>query len=266
MGRYRIEAIVESEIRMSGHSKWATIKRSKGKTDAARGKLFNRLIREITVAARMGGGDINANPRLRSAVSSARTANMPGKNIDNAIQKGTGQLEGVSYEEIIFEGYGPGGIAIMIECLTDNRNRTVAEVRHTLTKHGGNLGQTNSVSWMFKSKGVIRVPKEAVAEDNLMEVALDAGAEDLSVQEDGFEITTSHDAFEAVRLAIEKAKVKVSSAEIMKLADNPVTVEGDNAAKVLRLLDALDELDDTQHVYSNFDMSEETMAKLAKEQ
>ncbi|MGA3051997.1 MAG: YebC/PmpR family DNA-binding transcriptional regulator [Chitinispirillaceae bacterium] len=250
---------------MSGHSKWATIKRSKGKADAARGKLFNRLIREITVAARMGGGDIEGNPRLRSAVTSARTANMPGKNIDNAIQKGTGQLEGVSYEEIIFEGYGPGGIAIMIECLTDNRNRTVAEVRHALTKHGGNLGQTNSVAWMFKSKGVIRVPKEAMAEEPLLEIALEAGAEDLSLQGDEFEIITAPDAFEAVRQAIEKADVKASSAEITKLADTPVTLEGENAAKVLRLLDAIDELDDTQHVYSNFDMSEETMAKLGKE-
>ena len=189
-GRYRMKNSIESEVCMSGHSKWATIKRSKGKTDAARGKLFNRLIREITVAARMGGGDIDANPRLRSAVSSARTANMPGKNIENAIQKGTGQLEGVSYEEIIFEGYGPGGIAIMIECLTDNRNRTVAEVRHALTKHGGNLGQTNSVAWMFKSKGIIRIPKDAMTEDQLMEIALEAGAEDLSLQEDEFEITT----------------------------------------------------------------------------
>jgi YebC/PmpR family DNA-binding regulatory protein len=250
---------------MSGHSKWATIKRSKGKTDAARGKLFNRLIREITVAARMSGGDIEANPRLRSAVSSARTANMPGKNIESAILKGTGQLEGVSYEEITFEGYGPGGIAVVIECLTDNRNRTVADVRHALTKHGGNLGQTNSVAWMFKSKGIIRVPKDAMPEDKLMEIALDAGADDMSLQDDEFEITTAYDTFETVRQAIEKANVKPTSAEISKVADNPVTVDGENAAKVLRLLDALDELDDTQHVYSNFDISEETMAKLEKE-
>ena len=250
---------------MSGHSKWATIKRSKGKTDAARGKLFNRLIREITVAARMGGGEIESNPRLRSAVSSARTANMPGKNIDNAILKGTGQLEGVSYEEISFEGYGPGGIAIVIECLTDNRNRAVSEVRHALTKHGGNLGQTNSVAWMFKSKGIIRVPKDAMPEDRLMEIVLDAGAEDLSLQEDEFEITTAFDTFEAVRQALEKANVKPSAAEISKVADNPVTVEGENAAKVARLLEALDELDDTQNVYTNADMSEETMEELGKE-
>ena len=182
---------------MSGHSKWATIKRSKGKADAARGKVFNRLIREITVAARMGGGDINSNARLRTAISSARTANMPGKNIENAILKGTGQLEGVSYEEVTFEGYGPGGVAILIECMTDNRNRTVAEVRHVLTKHGGNLGQTNSVSWMFKSKGIIRVPKAAMAEDALMEMVLEAGAEDMALEGDEYEITTAPEAFEA---------------------------------------------------------------------
>jgi YebC/PmpR family DNA-binding regulatory protein len=250
---------------MSGHSKWATIKRSKGKTDAARGKLFNKFIREITVAARMGGGEIESNPRLRSAITSARTANMPGKNIESAILKGTGQLEGVSYEEINFEGYGPGGIAVVVECLTDNRNRTVSEVRHTLTKHGGNLGQTNSVAWMFKSKGVIRVPKDAMPEDRLMEIALEAGAEDLSLQDDEFEITTAFEAFETVRQALEKANVKMASAEISKIADNPVTVEGENAAKVMRLLEALEELDDTQHVYSNFDISEETMQKLEKE-
>jgi YebC/PmpR family DNA-binding regulatory protein len=250
---------------MSGHSKWATIKRSKGKTDAARGKLFNKFIREITVAARIGGGDIESNPRLRSAIQGARTANMPGKNIESAIQKGTGQLEGVNYEEITFEGYGPGGIAVVVECLTDNRNRTVSEVRHALTKHGGNLGQTNSVAWMFKSKGIIRIPKDAMPEDALMELALEAGAEDMALQEDEFEITTAFEAFETVRKTLEKANLKPTSAEISKIADNPVTVEGDNAAKVLRLLDALDELDDTQHVYSNFDMSEETMEKLEKE-
>ena len=213
----------------------------------------------------MGGPDINSNPRLRSAVSSARTANMPGKNIDNAILKGSGQLEGATYEEVSFEGYGPGGVAVVVECLTDNRNRTVAEVRHTLTKHGGNLGQTNSVAWMFKSKGLIRVPKDAMPEDKLMEVVLEVGAEDMSLEGDEFEIVTGLEAFEPVKQALEKLNVTPTSAELSKVADNPVAVEGDNAAKVLRLLDALDELDDTQHVYSNFDMSEETMAKLEKE-
>ena len=250
---------------MSGHSKWATIKRSKGKADAARGRMFNRLIREITVAARMGGGDINANPRLRSAVMSARTQNMPGKNIENAILKGTGKLEGVSYEEVTFEGYGPGGVALLIECMSDNRNRTVAEVRHVLTKHGGNLGQTNSVAWMFKSKGIILVPKAGITEDQLMEIALEAGADDLSSEGEEFEITTSFEAFETVRHALEKANIKPSSAELTKIGENPVMLEGDNASKVVKLVDALDELDDTQHVYANFDVSAETMAKLEKE-
>ncbi len=249
---------------MSGHSKWATIKRSKGKTDAARGKLFNRLIREITIAARSGGGDINANPRLRSAVSSARAANMPGKNVESAIMKGTGQLEGVSYEEVTFEGYGPGGIAVMIECMTDNRNRTVAEVRHALTKHGGNLGQSNSVAWMFKSKGIIRIPKESMAEDALMEVVLDAGAEDMELDGDEFAVTTAPDTFEAVRTALDKVNIQPSSAELSKIADNPVKVEGENVAKVIRLMETLDDLDDTQHVYANYDISDEDMDKYAE--
>jgi YebC/PmpR family DNA-binding regulatory protein len=250
---------------MSGHSKWATIKRSKGKADAARGKVFNRLIREITVAARMGGGDVNSNPRLRTAVSSARTANMPGKNVENAIMKGTGQLEGVAYEEVTFEGYAPGGVALLIECMTDNRNRTVAEIRHILTKHGGNLGQTNSVARMFKSKGVIMVPKTAISEDKLMEIVIDAGAEDMTLEGDEYEITTGFESFESVRQALEKAKITPTSAEISKVAEIPVPVEGDVASKVINIMEALDELDDTQHVYSNFDVSDETLAKLKKE-
>lgn len=247
---------------MSGHSKWATIKRAKGKADAARGKLFNRLIREITIAARMGGGDVDSNPRLRSAVSSARAANMPNKNIESAILKGTGQLEGVSYEEITFEGYGPGGVAVMIEAMTDNRNRTVAEVRHALTKHGGNLGQSNSVAWMFKSKGVITVPKDAMAEDSLMELVLEAGAEDMVLQGEEYEISTPTDAFDAVREALVNAGIEPSSAELTKVVDNPVKVEGDNAAKIMKLVDALDDLDDTQNVYAGFDIEDEELDKL----
>jgi YebC/PmpR family DNA-binding regulatory protein len=249
---------------MSGHSKWATIKRSKGKTDAARGKLFNRLIREITITARMGGGEVDSNPRLRSAVNSARAANMPGKNIESAILKGTGQLEGVSYEEITFEGYGPGGIAVMIECMTDNRNRTVSEVRHALTKHGGNLGQSNSVAWMFKSKGIFEVAKEAMAEDALMEVVIEAGAEDMQVYGDSYEISTTPEAFENVRTALEKVKVQPVSAEITKVADNPVKIESENVSKVMHLMEALDELDDTQHVYANYDISDEDMEKYSE--
>jgi len=247
---------------MSGHSKWATIKRAKGKADAARGKLFNRLIREITIAARMGGGDINANPRLRTAVSAARASNMPGKNIDSAIQKGTGQLEGVNYEEITFEGYGPGGVAIMIEVVTDNRNRIVSEVRHLLTKYGGNLGTTNSVARMFAAKGIITVPQDAMGEDALMELVLEAGADDMSLEGDEYEISTPVDAFDAVREALVAAKVEPSSAEITKVVDNPVSLEGDNASRIMKLVDALDELDDTQHVYAGFDLSDEEAEKL----
>lgn len=249
---------------MSGHSKWATIKRSKGKVDAARGKLFNRLIREITIAARMGGGDITANSRLRSAVSNARGANMPSKNVESAILKGTGQLEGVSYDEITFEGYGPGGIAVMVDCMSDNRNRTVAEVRHALTKHGGNLGQANSVAWMFKAKGIIRVANDAMAEDNLMEVALEAGAEDMQLDGDEYEISTAPETFEDVRTALEKVGIQPISAEVTKIPENPVKVEGDSVPKVMRLMDALDDLDDTQHVYANFDISDEEMEKLGE--
>jgi YebC/PmpR family DNA-binding regulatory protein len=244
---------------MSGHSKWATIKRSKGKADAARGKLFNRLIREITIAARMGGGDIDANPRLRSAVNSARGANMPNKNVESAILKGTGQLEGVSYEEVTFEGYGPGGIAVMIECMTDNRNRTVAEVRHALTKHGGNLGQSNSVAWMFKSKGVFRIARDAMAEESLMEVVIEAGAEDMHLDGDEYEVITAMETFEDVRAALEKVGVEPVSAELQKIPDNPVKVEGDNVGKVIRLMEALDDLDDTQNVFANYDISDEDM-------
>ncbi|MDR0308240.1 MAG: YebC/PmpR family DNA-binding transcriptional regulator [Chitinispirillales bacterium] len=247
---------------MSGHSKWATIKRAKGKADAARGKLFNRLIREITIAARMGGGDVAANPRLRSAVSAARAANMPNKNVDSAIQKGTGQLEGVNYEEITFEGYGPDGVAVLIEVVSDNRNRIVAEVRHLLTKYGGNLGQTNSVAWMFKAKGIITVGKAAMAEDALMELVLEAGADDMSLEGEEYEISTTVDAFDAVREALINAKIEPSSAEITKVVDNPVKVEGDNAAKIMKMVDALDDLDDTQHVYAGFDISDEELSKL----
>ena len=244
---------------MSGHSKWATIKRSKGKVDAARGKLFNRLIREITIAARMGGGDPDSNPRLRAAVSGARQANMPNKNMESAILKGTGQLEGVNYEEITFEGYGPAGIAIMIDCLTDNRNRTVAEVRHALTKHGGNLGQTNSVAWMFKSVGLIRVAKDSMSEDQLMEIALEAGADDMSLDGDEFEILTSVDAFENVKEQLEKVNITPASAEITKIPETPVKVESENVSKIMKLMETLDDLDDTQHVYANFDISDEDM-------
>lgn len=249
---------------MSGHSKWATIKRSKGKTDAARGKIFNRLIREITVAARMGGGDAEINPRLRTAVEKARTANMPGKNVETAILKGTGQLEGVSYEELTWEGYAPGGVAIVIESMTDNRNRSVAEVRHLLTKHNGNLGNANSVNWMFKSKGLLTIPKTAMDEENLIELVLEAGADDLDTSGEEYEITTAFEAFEPVKAALAKVGITPSSAELTKVAENMVKVEGENAGKLMKLVEAIDDLDDTQHVYTNADISDEDAEKYSK--
>lgn len=244
---------------MSGHSKWATIKRAKGKADAARGKLFSRLIKEITVAARIGGGDPDANPRLRSAVNTARTDNMPNKNIQSAIAKGTGKVDGVTYEEVTFEAYAPGGVAIVIETMTDNRKRTVADVRHVISKAGGNLGASNSVRWMFHSKGIITVAKDAMDEESLMEIILDAGAEDMVEEGDVFEITTPPERFEDVRAALKKSRIAPVSAELSKTPKNTVKVEGENVAKVLELINALDDLDDTQNVYANFDISEEDM-------
>jgi len=240
---------------MSGHSKWATIKRAKGKADAARGKLFNRFIREITIAARVGGGDPTSNPRLRTAIAAARGSNMPNKNIESAILKGTGQIEGVTYEEITFEGYGPNGVPILIETVTDNRNRIVAEVRHLLTKYGGNLGQTNCVAYLFKAKGMITIAKEVIGEDALMELVLEAGADDLSAEGEEYEISTSVDAFDTVREALVNAKLEPTSAEITKVVDNPVMLTEENAAKVMKMVDALDDLDDAQHVYAGFDLS-----------
>ena len=247
---------------MSGHSKWATIKRSKGKADAARGKIFSRLIREITIAARMGGGDKEGNPRLRTAIAAARAANMPGKNIDNAIAKGTGGIEGVNYEEMTLEGFAPGGVALLIECMSDNRNRTVSDVRHAMTKGGGNLGAANSVARMFKPKGIIRVPKTAKDEDALMEIALEAGAEDMVTDGEEYEISTTTESFENVRMALEKAGITPASAELSKVPDTTVRLEGESAFKVLRLLDELDELDDTQHVYANFEIDDSVMESL----
>ncbi len=249
---------------MSGHSKWAKIKRSKGNADAARGKIFSRLIREITIAARMGGGNPDGNPRLRSAIASARTANMPNKNVENAIAKGTGTLDGVMYEEFTLEGYAPGGVAVLVECMSDNRNRTVSEVRHAMTMGGGNLAAVNSVSWMFKPQGVILIDTKAKDEDTLMEVVLNAGADDMALDGDEYEITTRIEAFENVRAALEKAGITPISAELTKVPDNMVKLDEDKAIKVLRLIDELDELDDAQHVYSNLDVSEEVLEKYAK--
>lgn len=246
---------------MSGHSKWATIKRKKAANDAKRGALFTKLIREITIAAR-SGGDPDANPRLRTAIENARAQNMPNDTILKAIQRGTGELPGVVYEEVVYEGYGPGGAALFIEVTTDNRNRSAAEIRHILTKHGGNLGEPNSVAWLFDRKGSILIPKEGVDEEALMMTALDAGAEDILDQTDAYEVLTTQETFYAVRSALEGAGYTIASANLQMVPKSNVRVEGQEAVRLLKLLDALEESDDVQHVYSNFDMDESIMEEV----
>ncbi len=247
---------------MSGHSKWSTIKHKKGKEDAKRGKLFTKIQKEIMVSARMGGGDMDANPRLRTAVIAARGANMPNDNIQRAIKRGTGELPGVTYEQAEYEGYGPGGIAVLIECLSDNKNRTVAELRNLFSKHGGNMGEAGCVSWMFEKKGIIHVEKSKSDEETLMEKALDAGAEDMSAEDDIYEVITLMENFENVKSAIEEASIPIQYAEITMVPQNTVKVEEDKALKVLKLMDVIEDHDDVQHVYSNFDIPDEVMDKL----
>lgn len=248
---------------MSGHSKWSTIKHKKGALDAKRGKIFTKLIREITVAARMGGGDPESNPSLRTAISAARAQNMPSENITRAIKKGTGELEGTTYEEITFEGYGPGGVAVMVEALTDNRNRTVAEVRHLFSKYNGNLGEQGCVSWMFEKKGLIYFSKDSVDEDTLMEAALEAGAEDMNDEGSLWEVVTKPGDLEKVRDALIAKGFKPESSEVTMVPQSTVKLTGKDAATMLKLMDALEELDDSQKVYANFDISEEEMEKLS---
>jgi|SRR5688572_27533251 YebC/PmpR family DNA-binding regulatory protein len=249
---------------MSGHSKWHTIKHKKGAADAKRGKVFTRIIKELTVAARAGGGDPDSNPRLRTIVAEAKSVNMPAENIKRAIQRGTGELPGVSYEEATYEGYGPGGAAVIIECLTDNRNRTVGELRHLLSKNNGNLGETNSVAWMFSKKGYIVVDKKAADEEKLLTVVLEAGGDDLRDDEDSWEIITEPAAFEGVREAVKSLGIEPSSAEVAMLPQNYVKLEGKEASQMVRLMEALEEHDDVQHVWSNFDIEEkEIEASLA---
>lgn len=238
---------------MSGHSKWATIKRKKAATDAARGKVFTKVIKEITIAARDGGGDPNGNPRLRLAIASAKACNMPQDNITRAIKKGTGELEGVNYEEITYEAYAPHGVAVMIECVTDNRNRTVAELRHLISKHNGNLGESGSVAWMFERKGVITLPKDNHTEDDVMEVILDAGADDLKTEDEFFEVITSIENFETVRKTLEDKKYKIENAAIQQLAKNMIELDEKASADVIKFLEVLEEHDDVQNVYSNAD-------------
>jgi YebC/PmpR family DNA-binding regulatory protein len=244
---------------MSGHSKWSTIKHKKGAADARRGKIFTRLIKEITVAARMGGGNPDHNPRLRSAIAEAKSNNMPASNIDRAIKKGTGELEGVSYEEVTYEGYGPGGVAIMAEVITDNKNRTAGEIRKIFSKGNGNMGEQNCVGWMFDSKGLIVITKEAISEEKLMEVALEAGADDIEDEEDTFQVVTDPGSFQGVKDALEQAGVPMVSAKLDKIPQNTVRVEGKDAAQVLKLAEALEEHDDVQNVYANFDIDPDSI-------
>lgn len=245
---------------MSGHSKWATIKHKKGAADAKRGKVFTRLIKEITVAAKQGGGDPDGNPRLRTAILAAKAENMPADNIKRAVQRGTGEIEGLSYEEITFEGYGPGGVAIMVDVLTDNRNRAVSEIRHAFSKNGGNLGESGSVGYMFTKKGVITLEKSAADEEKLTEIVLESGAEDLNDQGEHWEILTGPKEFDAVRDAVKAAKLKPETAEVTMVPSTYQKLEGTQANAMLRLLDTLEDLDDTQNVYSNFDFDEATVA------
>lgn len=245
---------------MSGHSKWHTIKHKKGALDAKRGKIFTKLIKEITVAARTGGsGDVDANARLRKAVTDAKAQNMPNDTIDRAIKRGTGELEGVSYDEITYEGYGIGGVAMLVETMTDNRNRTVAELRHLFSKNGGNLGEAGSVAWMFDKKGMIIVDKEAKSEDELFEIAIEAGADDMQDSGDVFEIYTAPENYHAVDEAIKAAGIEPQASELSMIPQNYIKLEGDDAKKMLKLYEAIDDNDDVQKVYANFDIDESEM-------
>jgi YebC/PmpR family DNA-binding regulatory protein len=248
---------------MSGHSKWATIKHKKGALDAKRGKIFTRLIKEITIAARQGGGDPDGNPRLRTAIAAAKAENMPADNIKRGIQRGTGELPGAVYEEISFEGYGPGGVAIIVDCTTDNRNRAVSEIRHAFTKNGGNLGEPNSVRFMFTKKGIIAIAKDAADEDKLMGIVLEAGGEDLNDEGDNWEITTDPANWEAVNEAVKAAGIEPLHSEVTMIASTYTKLEGAAANQCLRLLEVLEDHDDTQNVYSNFDMDAAQLEEVA---
>jgi YebC/PmpR family DNA-binding regulatory protein len=249
---------------MSGHSKWHTIKHKKGAADAKRGRIFTRIIKELTIAARHGGGDPDMNPRLRTVVADAKQANMPAENIKRAIRRGTGEEEGVNYEEVTYEGYGPGGVAILVDTLTDNRNRTVGEIRHTFSKHGGNLGEANSVAWMFAKKGHLVVSKDKASEDALMATVLEAGADDMRDDGSAWEIVSPPDAHQAVLDAVKALGIEPDTAEIAMIPQNYVKLEGRSAQQMLKLMEALEDNDDTRNVWSNFDVEEkEIEASLA---
>ncbi len=244
---------------MSGHSKWATIKHKKAAADAKRGRAFTRLIKEITVAARIGGGDSGGNPRLRTAILAAKEGNMPQDNITRAIKKGTGELEGTTYEEVTFEGYGPGGVAILLNVVTDNKNRTLPEIRHMFTKHGGNLGEHNSVGWMFEKKGYFVIPRASVSEDKLVEIVLESGGEDVTQDGENFEVTTAPEQYEIVLSALSARKVPVLHSEVKMAPKTTVRAEGSTAKRVLGFIDALEDHDDVQNVWANFDIDESEM-------
>jgi YebC/PmpR family DNA-binding regulatory protein len=248
---------------MSGHSKWATIKHKKGALDAKRGKIFTRLIKEISIAAKNGGGDPDTNPRLRGAILSAKAENMPADNIKRAIQRGTGELPGATYEEFSLEGYGPGGVAILLDINTDNRNRTVSEIRHVFGKNGGNMAEAGAVSWMFHKKGDIVVPKAAAKEDDLMAVVLDVGADDLRDDGDNWEILCDPSTYEAVLEAVKKAGIEPASASVAMIPQNYIKLEGSAAATMIRLMEALEEHDDVQGVHSNFDIDQKLLEEVA---
>ncbi len=249
---------------MSGHNKWSSIKHKKGAADAKRGKLFTKLIKELTVAAKNGGGDPETNARLRTAVLTARTANMPNDNIARAIKKGTGELEGAAtYEDVVYEGYGPGGTAVLVEVLTDNKNRTVSDIRHVFTRSNGNLGESGSVAWMFKKKGVITVSTSSTNEDALMEVGLEAGAEDVVTEGDTFFVYTDPNSLEPVKTAIEAKSIKIESAEVSMVPSTTIKLTGKDAENMLKLIENLEDHDDVQKVHSNFDIDDEEMAKLS---
>lgn len=250
---------------MAGHSKWAQIKHKKAQVDAKRGKIFTKLVKEISVAARLGGGDPEKNPRLRVAIEKAREVNMPSDNIKRAIMKGTGELGGAAYEEVIYEGYGPAGVALLIEAMTDNKNRTVSEIRHLLSKHGGSLGESGCVSWIFEKKGYILVDKKTIDEDTLLSIALDAGVEDFrnDPKEENYELIFSPENLKDVKNVLEKAGINISLAEVTMLPKNYVSIEGEDAEKMLKLMDALEDHDDIQNVYANFDIPDEAMNKVS---
>jgi YebC/PmpR family DNA-binding regulatory protein len=248
---------------VSGHSKWHNIRLRKGKQDAERGKIFTKLAREIIVAARAGGGNPDANARLRLAVQKARESSMPAENIKRAIQRGSGELEGANYEELVYEGYGPGGVALLVEVTTDNRNRTVAEIRHAFSRNGGTLGEQGCVGWLFERKGIISISPENADEDTVMTVALEAGADDIRTEEDGYEVVTQPEDFEPVRQAFEDSKIPMEAAEISMVPQNTVHLEGKEAQQMLRLMEVLEDLDDVANVYANFDISDEEMQEAA---